>query len=91
MLEIINKTCHQFSRKLYIFLFLGMSSSSPKKKHKHKHKKHKKSKKEHHHQARIVEGDYPRREKEKGRDRPEEGRAVKLKIKLGGKTLATTQ
>lgn len=72
------------------------SSTSPKKKHKRKHKKHKK-KKDH-----GPEGYDEERKKEKSKDKTKsrekdkdkegnKGRAVKLKIKLRGETMATTQ
>ncbi|CAH3192165.1 unnamed protein product [Porites evermanni] len=72
------------------------SSTSPKKKHKRKHKKHKK-KKDH-----GPEGYDEERKKEKSKDKNKSrekekdvdksgGRAVKLKIKLRGETVATTQ
>lgn len=74
------------------------SSTSPKKKHKHKHKKHKKKKD---HGPEGLEEPRKReknkdksksREKDKDRDsNKDEGKAVTLKIKLGGETLATTQ
>ncbi|XP_020622333.1 INO80 complex subunit B-like [Orbicella faveolata] len=74
------------------------SSTSPKKKHKHKHKKHKK-KKDHgpegYDEERKKEKSKDKsrsREKEKDRDmNKDEGKAVTLKIKLRGETLATTQ
>ena len=81
-----------------------IDSSSPKKKHKHKHKKHKKRKD---YGAEGYEDERKReRSKEKGKSREKDrgkdsskdddsatnmGRAVKLKIKLGGQTMATTQ
>ncbi|XP_068677998.1 INO80 complex subunit B-like [Montipora foliosa] len=72
------------------------SSTSPKKKHKRKHKKHKK-KKDHGPEG-YDEERKKEKNKEKSKSREKEkngnkggGRAVKLKIKLRGETVATTQ
>ena len=81
---------------LCLLIWIESSSTSPKKKHKRKHKKHKK-KKDH-----GPEGYDEERKKEKSKDKNKSrekekdvdksgGRAVKLKIKLRGETVATTQ
>ena len=63
------------------------SSSSPKKKHKHKHKKHKKKDRRDH----ADHDDHGHRRERKEKDKEEKKGGLKLKIKLGGQTVTTTE